>query len=111
MLRPLRGLWIVLLTITMLALCSVAVAQLEPYVEERPTKRLALVIGNEHYKHQDKIPSSTIDASKVTQILRSIDFTVFEVHDVTNSAEFWELHFKPFLSHIKENDFALFYFS
>jgi uncharacterized caspase-like protein len=57
------------------------------------------------------MPSASNDAREAAKKFRKIGFEVVEVHEVANSAEFWNTHVKPFVSKISENDFAVFYFS
>jgi hypothetical protein len=100
-----------LLMAAVIMVSSVAMAQPPDYMEERPTKRVALVIGNKNYQHQGILPSSAVDAREVAKALRQLGFAVTEAVDVKNAAEFWHIHFMPFLASINENDFALFFFS
>jgi len=81
------------------------------YVYERPTQKLALVVGNSSYAEQEVIPSSNADAVNIASALRRLGFTVTEAHDVKRAPDFWAINFQPFLDHIKENDFVVFYFS
>jgi hypothetical protein len=106
------AIWGIVYVIVSLALTASVSAQQGSYLDEHPTKRLALVIGNSNYLHQRPIPSSAVDAHQVAETLRKMKFdAVEEVHEIKSGVEFWNLHFLPFISKIKENDFAVLYFS
>jgi hypothetical protein len=81
------------------------------YMDERPTQKLAFVVGNSSYTNQQSIPSSNTDAIRFAAALKNLGFTVTEVHDVKRTADFWNIKFMPFLAQIKENDFVVFFFS
>ncbi len=80
-------------------------------MDERPTQKLAFVVGNSSYTNQQSIPSSNTDAIRFAAALKNLGFTVTEVHDVKRTADFWNIKFMPFLAQIKENDFVVFFFS
>jgi hypothetical protein len=81
------------------------------FVDERPTQKLAFVVGNSKYETQEAIQSAETDAKKIAKALKDIGFSVTEAHDVKRAPDFWTISFQPFLNRIKENDFVVFYFS
>jgi hypothetical protein len=101
----------VLVWVASFLLSAPALAQLDLSGDVQPTKRLALVIGNSDYVHHGTIRSSAEDARNATILLKKLGFQVFEASNVKNGAEFWNIHFLPFVSKINENDFVAFYFS
>src|SRR5260370_42400270 len=97
--RLLKGFGLVVSALACLAGSTVARAQ-QDYIDEHPTKRLALVIGNSSYVHQAHIPSSATDAQGAAKTLRALGFAVTEACDVRKSNDFWNQHFPPFVSNI-----------
>jgi hypothetical protein len=81
------------------------------YLDEKPTQKLAFVVGNSDYDLQAKIPSAAVDAKNVSLTLSKLGFSVTTAYNVPNSSEFWEIYFRPFLKRIKANDFVIVYFS
>jgi|EndMetStandDraft_8_1072994.scaffolds.fasta_scaffold42856_2 uncharacterized caspase-like protein len=88
-----------------------ATAQNDHYLEERPPKRLALVVGNSDYANTTKLPGARVDADRMDEILRGLGFTVTKVKDVQTRAEFLTVHFLPFVAAVGEGDIAVLYFS
>lgn len=80
-------------------------------VEGAPPRRLALVIGNGAYANASQLPGAAIDAGKMSDILKSLDFTVTIATDVSSRSDFVFNYLRPFIATIKEGDVALFYFS
>jgi hypothetical protein len=81
------------------------------YMEEKPTKRWAFVLGNDTYLAHGDIPSVRSDVPNIVNKLRQLNFNVIMIHNVRNSAEFYDQYFNKFISQLTENDFALFYYS
>ncbi|MGT2503614.1 caspase family protein [Bradyrhizobium guangxiense] len=81
------------------------------FVDERPTQKLAFVLGNSLYADQGNIPSAETDARQVAASLRGLGFSVIEVHNVKRAPDFWTVSFMPFVNRIKENDFVVFFYS
>lgn len=81
------------------------------FLDEHPTQKLALVVGNSNYERQNPIPSSDVDAINVAKALTQLGFSVTEAHDIKLAADFWHIWLLPFLDHVKENDFVVIYFS
>lgn len=59
-------------------------------VEEQPTsstqKRLAIVVGNSHYKsgRLEQLPNAANDAARLSESLRRLNFDVLEGSDLTS---------------------------
>ena len=88
-----------------------ASAQDNPYVFEKPTKRVALVVGNAEYETQAKLPGSADDADNVAKILGDAGFDVIPAKNVKTRSDFIEFFLRPFLDKINEDDFVVFYYS
>ena len=110
-----KGLFSLLLYLVALSVVPVsgfaASTDASNYLDEHPTQKWAFVLGNSNYVQQDHIESASTDATNVANALHDLGFTITEVHDVKRASDFWTIYFQPFLDHIKENDFVVFYFS
>ncbi|KQQ30771.1 hypothetical protein ASF58_24445 [Methylobacterium sp. Leaf125] len=94
-----------------LLLATNAIAQEAQYMKERPTKRIALVVGNSIYASAEPIESAKVDAERMTKLLRSLNFEVIEAMNVEDVDTFYVRYFDRFLSKIGPGDFAVLYFS
>ncbi|MEE7493419.1 caspase family protein [Methylobacterium oryzae] len=81
------------------------------FMAEAPPRRLALVVGNSAYLHTTQLPGSALDADKMTEILKGLDFAVTTVKDFLTRGDLTENYLRPFMSKIKEGDVVVFYFS
>jgi uncharacterized caspase-like protein len=86
-------------------------AENDRFLDDRPPKRLALVVGNADYANTTKLPGTRVDADKMEEILHALGFTVTKVKDVQTRAEFLTVHFLPFVAAVGEGDIAVLYFS
>lgn len=73
-------------------------------------RRIALVIGNAHYKHASKLQSPVNDATDVAEALFNLSFDdVIDSYDA--SKEEMEQNITRFVSGLQANDMAVFYYS
>lgn len=109
----LRNFGIRILSTLIAAVYSMTVGWAQPssYMDERPTKRLAFIVGNEIYGKHERLPSAKVDAERMEGVLKALGFDVSRVSNIGNRAEFWDVNFSPFAKKIKENDLVVFFFS
>ena len=80
-------------------------------MEEAPTQKLALVVGNADYAEHPSIPSAAVDVVNVANVLKNLGFAVTQVSNIKRSADFWNISFLPFVSRVRDNDLVVVYFS
>jgi hypothetical protein len=98
--------------------CVLAQAQdNKKYLQEKPVRRLALVVGNAAYTTATALPGNMTDAENMRNLLSDpklpddLRFDVTFAPDVETLRTFEELYLKPFLRKISPGDFVVFYFS
>lgn len=91
--------------------CTIAHAQEEKYLSEKPVRRLALVVGFAGYTNAPPLPGNITDAEKMRDILTDAQFDVTYVPDVATRQQFLKFYFGPFSLKIRPDDFVVVYFS
>jgi len=75
----------------------------------KPLKRVALVIGNQNYKHEDTLKNPINDAKAMAQKLKKLNFHVIDGYDIS-SKEF-TLLLENFQQQLDSDTIAFFYFA
>ena len=75
----------------------------------KPLKRVALVIGNKHYKQESILPNTINDAKAMADTLEYLKFDVIRAYDVTPT-QFNGL-LEQFKNNLDSNTIAFFYFA
>jgi hypothetical protein len=104
------------LAATLLSLSAIAVHSLAaaaPEALEVPVVpgRHALVIGNDAYAPLVRLPSAGEDERRVSQQLTALGFEVMPVKVVTSADSFYNVVLKQFAQRVQPGDVVVFYFS
>jgi Caspase domain len=83
----------------------------QPYLFEEEPKRVALVVGNENYKHLSQLKSSRTDGENMAQRLRELGFDVVYRADVPTLEAFEDDALEELRAKITKGAFVIFYFS
>ncbi len=73
------------------------------------SKRVALVIGNDHYQNVSGLKKAVNDASTISGVLKQIGFEVLQVNDASRRETNQKIH--QFISRIEPGDVAMFYYA
>lgn len=87
-----------------------ALGDTKDYTVEKEPRKIALVIGNENYKHMSHLASARTDAEKMAEQLKVLKFDVLCYFDVP-LFEFYERVLPEFRSKLTRGDLVVFYFS
>lgn len=90
--------------------CRTPVAA-QDYIFENEPKKVALVIGNENYRHLAPLPSARADGEMMTQRLREIGFEVDYYPDVATVEQFEDVIIPVFRAKLAKGAFVVFFFS